>query len=112
VFERLILMAPPAAEGAKQANPFLSFLPLMAIIVIMYFLLLRPQAKRQKEVKLMMENLQKGDRVLTVGGIIGTIVSFDEKENLVILKVADNVKVEITRNAIAQVMKTQGMKKS
>jgi preprotein translocase subunit YajC len=98
-------MAPPAAEGAKQANPLLSFLPLLAIIVIMYFLLLRPQAKRQKEQKLMIDNLQKGDRILTVGGIIGTIAAFEEKDNLVILKVADNVKIEITRSAVAQIMK-------
>ncbi|MDM7926932.1 MAG: preprotein translocase subunit YajC [bacterium] len=105
MFERVILMAPPAAEGAKQANPLLSFLPLLAIIVIMYFLLLRPQAKRQKELKQMIDSLQKGDRVLTVGGVIGTIAAFEEKENLIILKVADNVKIEVTRSAVAQVLK-------
>jgi preprotein translocase subunit YajC len=99
------MMAPPAAQGAKQANPLLSFLPLLAIIVIMYFLLLRPQAKRQKEHKKMQETLQKGDKILTVGGVIGTIAGIDEKENTIILKVADNVKVEITRNSISQVLK-------
>jgi preprotein translocase subunit YajC len=102
---KLILMAPPAGGGGQPANPLLSFLPLILIIVIMYFLLLRPQAKRQKEHKQMMDSLQKGDRIVTVGGIIGTIAGFDEKENLVILKIADNVKVDLTRTAIAQVLK-------
>jgi preprotein translocase subunit YajC len=105
VFVKLFMMAPPASEGAKQANPLLSFLPLLAIIVIMYFLLLRPQAKRQKEHKKMQETLQKGDKILTVGGVIGTIAGMDERENTIILKVADNVKLEITRNSIAQVLK-------
>jgi preprotein translocase subunit YajC len=105
VLAKLILMAPPASEGAKQGNPLLSFLPLLAIIVIMYFLLLRPQAKRQKEHKKMQESIQKGDRILTVGGIIGTIAGIDEKENLVIVKIADNVKVEMTKSSVAQVIK-------
>jgi preprotein translocase subunit YajC len=78
---------------------------LLLIIVIMYFLLLRPQAKRQKELRKMLDSLEKGDRVLTVGGIIGTIQGFDEKENTVILKIAENVKVEATRSSIAQVLK-------
>jgi preprotein translocase subunit YajC len=98
-------MAPPASEGAKQPNPLISFVPLLLIIVIMYFLLLRPQAKRQKELRKMLDSLEKGDRVLTVGGIIGTIQGFDEKENTVILKIAENVKVEATRSSIAQVLK-------
>jgi preprotein translocase subunit YajC len=105
VFAKMVMMAPPAGGGGQAANPLLSFLPLLAIIVIMYFLLLRPQAKRQKEQKLMMANLQKGDRVITVGGVVGTIAGFDEKENLVILKVADNVKIDVTRSAVAQVLK-------
>ena len=105
MFATLILMAPPASECAKQPNPLISFVPLLLIIVIMYFLLLRPQAKRQKELRKMLDSLEKGDRVLTVGGIIGTIQGFDEKENTVILKIAENVKVEATRSSIAQVLK-------
>jgi preprotein translocase subunit YajC len=52
-----------------------------------------------------MDNLQKGDKVLTAGGIVGTIVGFKEKENLIIVKIDDNVKVDMTRNAVAQVIK-------
>lgn len=105
MFTKLFLMAPPAGGGGQAANPLLSFLPLILIIVIMYFLLLRPQAKRQKEHKLMMESLQKGDRVVTIGGMVGTIAGFNEQEQLIILKVADNVKIDITRSAVAQVLK-------
>jgi preprotein translocase subunit YajC len=105
VFADLFLMAPPAGGGGQTANPLLSFLPLLLIIVIMYFLLLRPQAKRQKEHKAMMDSLQKGDRVVTVGGVVGTIAGFDEKENIIILKVADNVKIDVTRSAVASVLK-------
>jgi preprotein translocase subunit YajC len=99
-------MAGGAASGQGQpSNPLLSFLPLIAIVVIMYFLMLRPQAKRQKEMKLMIEKLQKGDKVLTAGGIIGTIAGIKEGENLLILKISDDVKVEITRGAVTQVIK-------
>jgi preprotein translocase subunit YajC len=105
VLADLFLMAPPAGGGGQTANPLLSFLPLLLIIVIMYFLLLRPQAKRQKEHKVMMDSLQKGDRVVTIGGVVGTIAGFDEKENIIVLKVADNVKIDITRSAVAQVLK-------
>ena len=101
-----IWMAGGAASGQTQpGNPLLSFLPLIAIVVIMYFLMLRPQAKRQKEMKLMIEKLQKGDKVLTAGGIIGTIAGIKEGENLLILKISDDVKVEITRGAVTQVIK-------
>lgn len=100
----MVLMA-PAAQGGKSPNPLATMLPLVAILVIMYFLLIRPQAKRQKEQRTMLNKLEKGDKVLTAGGIIGTIVGIKEKENLLIVKIADNVKVDMTRNAVAQVMK-------
>jgi len=101
-----IWMAGGAGQGqAQQGNPLLSFLPLIVIVVIMYFLMLRPQAKRQKEMRKMMETLQKGDKVLTAGGIIGTIAGIKEGENTLVLKVADDVKVEVTRNAVTQVLK-------
>ena len=83
----------------------MSFLPLLVIIVIMYFLLLRPQAKRQKEHRSMLEQLQKGDRILTAGGIMGTIAGIKENEGLLIVKIADNVKVELSRNSVSQVLK-------
>jgi preprotein translocase subunit YajC len=105
VFQFIVLMAPAAQGGKAQGNPLLSLLPLLAILAVMYFLLIMPQSKRQKQMKAMMANLQKGDKILTAGGIIGTIVGFKEKDNLLIVKIDDNVKVDITRNAVAQVLK-------
>lgn len=91
--------------GAQQPNPLMNFLPLILIIAIMYFLLLRPQAKKQKEHRAMLDALEKGDRIITTGGIVGTIAGIKEKENLLIVKIADNVKIELSRSAVAQVLK-------
>lgn len=107
MYSVLLLMGQQAGGGSSQqgGNPLLSFLPLVAIIVIMWLLLLRPQAKRQKQHRAMLENLQKGDRVMTAGGLLGTIAGIKEKENTLIVKLSDNVKVEVARNMISQVLK-------
>ena len=83
----------------------MGFLPLVLIIFIMYFLMIRPQAKRQKEHKAMLGNIEKGDRILTSGGILGTVAGIKENESILIVKIADNVKVEMNKSAIAQVIK-------
>lgn len=98
-------MAGQNAGGAQQGNPLIGFLPLVLILVIMYFLMIRPQAKKQKEHRDMLQKLEKGDKVLTAGGIIGTIAGIKEKENTVLVKISDSVKIEVSRNSIAQVMK-------
>jgi preprotein translocase subunit YajC len=94
------LMAAPAADGSAGSSLF-SFLPLVAIIAIFYFLILRPQNKKQKETQKMLSALKKGDRVVTIGGIHGVIQSV--KESTVIVKVDDNVKLEFNRSAVASV---------
>jgi preprotein translocase subunit YajC len=92
--------ASQASQGAGSLGGFM--LPMIAIFVVMYFLMFRPQAKRQKEHRIMLDNLQKGDRVLTAGGIYGTVAGIKEKENIVILKIAENVKIDIAKSTIAQ----------
>ena len=92
------------AQGAGGA--FASFLPFFLIIVVMYFLLIRPQIRRQRDHKTMLDALQKGDRVVTTGGIHGTLVGFKEREGIVVLKVAENLKIELSRGAVARVVKT------
>src|SRR6476661_1426860 len=95
------------ANGAAPAgNPtmtllfqLLQFLP---IFVILYFLLIRPQQQRQKKLDLMLKDLKKGDRVVTTGGIIGTIVGVDEGK--AVLRIAEDVKVEFTKSSIVQVL--------
>ena len=78
-------------------------LPMVLIFGIMYFLIFRPQAKKQKQHKTMVNSLKKGDKIVTSGGIYGTIAGLKEKENTLIVKVAENVKIEVTRSSVAKV---------
>lgn len=105
MYHILLLMGASGSGGGKGGNPLLGFLPLLLIIFVMYFLMIRPQAKKQKEHKAMMEKLEKGDRILTSGGIVGTIAGIKENEGLLIVKIADNVKVELSKNSVAQVIR-------
>jgi len=89
-------------QGSQQGGGgVMLWLPWILIIVIFYLLLIRPQQKRQKEHKTMLESLRKGDRVITNSGMFGTIVGFNEKENIVVLKIAEEVKIEMLKSSIA-----------
>ncbi|MCD6080102.1 MAG: preprotein translocase subunit YajC [Candidatus Omnitrophica bacterium] len=90
-------------EPAVQPNPLAAFLPLILIFFIFYFLLIRPQHKKQKEHQNVLENLKKNDEVLTIGGIYGVIQ--DIKKNTVVLKVDDETKILIDKTAVARVVK-------
>ena len=85
-----------------------TLLPFLLIIIIFYFFLIRPQNKKQKETEKMLAALKKGDKVITIGGIHGTISSV--KEKTVIVKVDENTKLEFNRSAIASVEKTDAEK--
>jgi len=100
-FGLFLLMAAPAAEGAQggSANSLMTFLPFIAIIAIFYFLIIRPQNKKQKETQKMLSALKKGDKIVTIGGIHGTIQSV--KEQSVIVKVDENTKIEFSRSAVS-----------
>ncbi len=98
----LPMMLLQAPSGGGTSSSLMMWAPIVLIFVIMYFLILRPQAKRQKEHQAMLSALQKGDDVVTAGGIYGTIVGVKEKEQSLIVKIADNVKVEIARSGIAR----------
>jgi len=103
VVENLLAMGGGGGQGAP--NPFLSFLPLLLILLIMYFLIMRPQAKKQKERERMLASLKKGDQVVTVGGIHGKIMGFKNNNQVLVLKIDDNVKIDVDRTAIASIMK-------
>lgn len=90
------------AGNGQGGSSFFAFLPFILIFVIIYFLMIRPQSRKQKETKLMIESLAKGDKVITIGGLIGSIVGFRDNDGIVILKVADNVKLEVTKTAVAK----------
>ena len=92
----------PNPQGAQgQGGGLMSFLPLILIFVIFYFMLIRPQQKRAKEHKSMLENLKKGDKVITSGGEYGVIE--EVKTNTVGLKISENVKVKYGKSYIAAV---------
>ncbi len=93
---------PQGAGGAQTdgaAAMFQSILPLIIIFAIFYFLLIRPQQKRAKDLKQMLGNLKKGDKVITTGGIYGVIEEVYPTK--LVLKIAENVRIKVSRNAIA-----------
>jgi len=95
----VILMMQP--EG-QDANPLMSFLPLLLIIVVFYFFMIRPQMKRQKETRKFRESLAKNDKVVTTGGIYGRIV--EVKETTIILEIAKDVQIKVDKNGIVKDM--------
>lgn len=102
MFSNIIAMAPP--QGGQGGGEIYSTLIMFgAIIAIFYFMIIRPQQKRQKERENLLSQIKKGDKVVTAGGIHGDIVGIDEKT--VLLEIADKVKVKVERNSIAVVNK-------
>jgi len=96
-----LLMAQPAA-GGTQPNPIMTFAPLILIIVVFYFFMIRPQMKKQKEVAAFRNSLAKGDKVVTTGGIYGKILEL--KDNYVLLQIDDNVKIRVDKAALVKDM--------
>ena len=91
-----------AAEEATQAaptSPLLQFAPFILIFVVFWFLLIRPQQKRQKEHQDMLSDLTKGDKVVTNGGVYGTVVGVGGRT--AVLRIADNVKIEVSKGCIS-----------
>jgi len=91
-----------AAPAQGSQDPIMSFLPLVLIFVVFYFLLIRPQTKRAKEHKKMVAELSKGDEVVTNGGLLGRVIEVGE--NFVQVKIADGVEVKVQKQAIANLM--------
>ncbi len=94
-----ILMMQPQGQ---ESNPWMSMLPLLLIIVVFYFFMIRPQMKRQKEIRKFRESLAKGDKVVTTGGIYGKIAEI--KETTVILEVAKDVNITVDKAGIIKDM--------
>lgn len=92
------------AGGQPQSNLFATLLPLILIVVVMYFLMIRPQQKKQKAHQALIASLKPGDEVVTSGGLYGTVAGVDEKKNSIYLKIANDVKVRVDRFSIARVV--------
>ncbi len=99
-----------AGGAAPNVNPTIAMLvqfgPILLIFVSMYFLLIRPQQQQQKKTQEMLKQLKKGDRVVTSGGLFGTVVGVDDAK--VVLKVADEVKLEFLKSAVVSVVQEKG----
>ena len=95
--------AQTAGAGAGAGSAFASFLPLVLIFAIMYFLMIRPQQKKVKEMRAMVDALRRGDQVLTQGGIIGKVTKVGD-DGVLEVEIADGVKVKILKHTITQVM--------
>ncbi len=95
-----------AAAAPSQADQILHMAAIFAITIgIFYFMIIRPQQKKQRDTEAMLKAVKKGDRVLTSGGIFGTVIGKKgEKEEVVVLKVSDEVKMEFARQSIVQVI--------
>lgn len=97
------MAAPEASSAAGSTGSMMTtFVTFGLIIVIFYFLIIRPQKKRDKETKEMLAAIKKGDKVVSIGGIHGTVVAV--KETTVVVKVDDNTRIEFSRNAISSIV--------
>lgn len=92
------------AQGAPAAadTGFLSFLPLIVIFILFYFLLIRPQVKRAKDHRTMVDALSKNDEIVTSGGIVGRITKMDE--SFITLEISDGVEVKVQKTAVASLL--------
>ena len=89
---------------AASPNPIISFVPMIVVIAILYFLIIRPQQQQAKEHRRLVDNLKTGDRVVTQGGIHGTVVAI--KAGIVQIKIAENVRIDVNRTAITEVLQS------
>ena len=101
-----ILAAPEGEAGGSGGSMVTTFITFGLIIVVFYFLIIRPQRKRDKDTKAMIKAVKKGDKVVTIGGIRGTVMSV--KEMVVVLKVDDNTKLEFNKSAVSTVLEKKG----
>ena len=95
--------APPAGGG--EPSPIASLLPFALMFLVLYLLILRPQMKKQKQQQQMIDELEKGDQVVTSGGIHGLIQNI--KDDIIVLKIAENVKIELSRSAVSRVVNNE-----
>ena len=97
-----ILSPAYAQQAAQTPNALIQFAPLVVLIILFYFMLIRPQMKRAKEAKQMLEALAKGDEAVTTGGLAGKIVNIGE--NYLSLEVADNVVIKVQKASVSSVL--------
>lgn len=101
----LLLFAPPA--GGSTPNPYLQIVPLVLIFVVFYFFMIRPQQKKQKDREKVLDSLKRGDKVVTIGGVHGTVAGIDTEKKTVLVQVSENTKIKFDRTAVATIEKQE-----
>ena len=102
ISEAFAQTAPAAAASGSTTSSLMSMLPLVLMFVVLYFIMIRPQMKKQKEHRAMIDALAKGDEVATAGGLLGKVTSLSEGS--ISLQIASGVEVQLQRSAIVQVL--------
>jgi preprotein translocase subunit YajC len=93
-----------AAGGAPAGFDLISLMPLVLIFVVFYFLLIRPQQKKMKAHRELIASVKRGDKVLTSGGIIGTVIKVEEGEDVLLVEIAKDVRVRVARGTISELL--------
>jgi len=106
----LALLLQSAPAGGPSSNPAMSFLPLIFIVAIFYFLVFMPMQRQKKQQAQMLASLQSGSEVVTTGGIVGTIISLAD-DTLIVRVKPDNIKLQIARSAVASLVTPKGEEK-
>jgi preprotein translocase subunit YajC len=94
--------APAAATGGSMQDSLMSMLPLVLMFVVLYFVMIRPQMKKQKEHRAMVDALAKGDEVVTAGGLLGRVSKMGD--NYIGVEIANGVEIQVQRSAVVQVL--------
>ncbi len=94
--------APAAAAGGGMQDSLMSMLPLVLMFVVLYFVMIRPQMKKQKEHRAMIDALAKGDEVVTGGGLLGKVTKLGE--NNISMEIASGVEIQVQRSAVVQIL--------
>ena len=100
----LISPAYAQAGGAPAGFDFISLMPLVLIFVVFYFLLIRPQQKKMKAHREMIAAVKRGDKVLTAGGIIGTVVKVEDSDDVLLVEIAKDIRVRVARSTISDLL--------
>ena len=111
VEEALALGGGQPGPGGEQPSMMLQMMPFVLMFVVMYFLIIRPQHKKQKDHQQMVDSLQKGDRVVTSGGVHGTVTRIKEADAILVVQVAKDVQIEVSRGSVSRVVENKGKKK-
>lgn len=98
-----------AAEASSFSNmlaesPIAGFIPFILIFAVFYFFIIRPQVKKQKQHQEVINNLKRGDKIITNGGILGTITKIEETQNIFHVEISPNVKIKLLKNAVASMV--------